>query len=74
MGKKSKQITQQVLEVNFGEFVVDSVFIIVPELIRDCIMGIEILQEGGTLLIYKIIKLHLIIKLQQVIYPRVGRC
>ena len=46
VGKKSKQITQQVLlEVNFGEFVVDSVFIIVPELIRDCIMGIEILQD-----------------------------
>lgn len=32
VGKKSKQITQQVLlEVNIGDVVVDSVFIIVPE-------------------------------------------
>ena len=51
VGKKSKQITQQILvEVKFGMYVIDSVFIIVPDLIRDCIMGIELLQEGGCII------------------------
>ena len=47
VGKKSNKITQQImLEVRIGEYVTDAVFIIVPNLIRECIIGINLLQEG----------------------------
>ena len=34
------------VEVKIGQCTIDGIFIIVPELIRDCILGIEILNEG----------------------------
>ena len=58
VGKKSKQITQQILmDVKIGQYMIDSVFIIVPDLIRECIIGIGLLQESkNVLLITEIIK------------------
>ena len=51
VGKKSNKITQQVmLELKIGEYVADAVFIIVPNLIRDCIIGINLLQEGRCII------------------------
>ena len=49
VGRKSKPITQQVmLEIRIGEYITDSVFIIVPNLIRDCIIGISLLPVSYT--------------------------
>lgn len=51
VGRKSKPITQQVmLEIRIGEYITDSVFIIVPNLIRDCIIGISLLQESKCII------------------------
>lgn len=47
VGQRSKAVTQQVLlEVEVGKYKFDSVFIVVPELIKECILGIELLNEG----------------------------
>ena len=47
-GSKSKRVTQQILlTVQIEGLRVDSVFVVVPELIKDCILGIGLLEENG---------------------------
>lgn len=51
IGSKSKNITRQILiKTEIGGRIDDCVFVIVPGLIRDCIVGIELLEEGGGVL------------------------
>ena len=51
VGKKSNKITQQImLAIKIGEYVADAVFIVVPNLIRGCIVGINLLQEGRCII------------------------
>ncbi len=50
-GNKSKRVTQQILlTVQIGSLEVDSVFVVVPELIKDCILGVGLLEENGCVL------------------------
>ena len=50
-GNKSKRITQQVLlTVQIENLNFDSVFIVVPDLIRECILGVEMLAESGCVI------------------------
>lgn len=50
-GSKSKNIKHQILvEVEVKDRKEDCVFIIVLDLICDCIIGIELLYEGGCIL------------------------
>ena len=50
-GNKSKRITQQILlTVQIEGLKVDSVFVVVPELIKDCILGIGLLEENGCVI------------------------
>ena len=50
-GNKSKRITQQVLlTFQIGELKFDSVFVVVPELIRECILGFELLAKNGCVI------------------------
>lgn len=51
VGNKSKNIRHQILiKTVIGERVDDCVFVIVPDLIRDCIIGIELLDDAGCIL------------------------
>lgn len=48
VGQRSKHISQQILvEVAVNQYKFDCVFVIIPGLIRDCILGIPLLQEGN---------------------------
>ena len=52
VGRKSKQITQQLLlEAKIGQYSIYGVFLIIPDLIRECIIGIGLLQEIDVSLI-----------------------
>ena len=45
-GIKSKRVTQQVwLTARIGDVEVDSAFVVIPELVRDCIVGVGLLGE-----------------------------
>ena len=51
VGRKSKQITQQILlDVKIGQYRIDGVFIIVPNLIWECIIGIGLLQQSRCII------------------------
>ena len=50
-GNKSKRVTQQILlTVQIESLKVDSVFVVVPELIKDCILGVGLLEENGCVI------------------------
>lgn len=51
VGKKTRAITHQILvEVNINGRREDGVFVVVPELIRDCIIGVDFLYNGGCIM------------------------
>jgi hypothetical protein len=51
MGNKSKLIRKQVLlEVNIGNYTTDVVFLVIPALSRDCIIGMSLMNEAGCII------------------------
>lgn len=51
IGNRSKNISKQVfLQVDINNYTFDSVFFVVPELIKDCIIGMEMLSEEGCVI------------------------
>lgn len=51
IGSKSKVIRRQVLlEVTIGDYKADVVFLIVPALSRDCIIGINLMSDAGCII------------------------
>ena len=51
VGNKSKLIRKQILsDIYINGFKMDCVFLIIPNLIRQCILGISFLKEEGCLI------------------------
>ena len=50
-GGKSKRITRQVLlNVQVKDLQFESVFVVVPDLVRECILGVDMLVESGCVI------------------------
>ena len=53
-GQKSKRVTQQVLlTTRIGDVEGDGVFLVVPELVKDCIIVIGLLEEYGCIIDFR---------------------
>ena len=53
-GQRSKRVTQQVLlTTKIGDVEMDGVFLVVPELVTDCIIGIGLLEEYGCIIDFR---------------------
>ena len=53
-GQRSKRVTQQVLlTTRIGDVEVNGVFLVVPELVKDCIIRIGLLEEYGFIIDFR---------------------
>ena len=60
MGSKSKRITQQVLlNVQIKNLNFERVFIVVPDLVRECILGVDLLADSGCVIDLNLSLIHI---------------